>query len=190
MADSPVLAPSGQIHEGGRNADREHRQRDEGRARSAARAPAPPRVAGSAWPGLELRSPTLDAVLTRAVRAAVIQETERLRSIVRDELTRAMPARQAGDPDEILTVEEAATDAKCSVRTVAAACKTGKLDGHKPPGLSEWRITRAALRRWAKTDGAGSEGGPADRTIDIDAEARSAAGRLLAVPAGARRRNR
>ena len=147
----------------------------------------PRRESGFGSPATERRAPTLDAALTRAVRTAIIQETERLRAVVRDEFARALPP-QTNDPNEILTVEEAAIEAKCSPRTIAAACKSKNIDGHKPPGLNEWRISRAALFRWAHSDG--TPDASTTSAIDIDAKARNAAGRLLDLPAGANRRNK
>ena len=80
---------------------------------------------------------------------------EVVRTVVRDELRSALSkpadAGEGTSPlrlDEVLTVDEGAVEAKCSKKTIRAACASGALTAHKPAGCSGYRFTREALLKW------------------------------------------
>ena len=98
-------------------------------------------------------------------------------------LARADPANQLPQRilEEVLTVQEGASEAKCSPKTIRAACCSCAIRAHQPPGLKEWRFTRAALLGWLQRDSAQkAEATPSANTlIDQDAGPRQAAAKLL-----------
>ena len=69
---------------------------------------------------------------------------ELIRTVVRDEVKRAIT--EATQPDEYLTIREAAAAAKVTDRTIRSWIRDGKLDAHRA-GSRAIRIIRADLKR-------------------------------------------
>ncbi len=125
----------------------------------------------------------------------VITTPEQLEAMIKRAVSRAVaelqPAAPANDPpprhlDEMLTVPEGAAEAKCSSKTIRAACASCAIEAHKPAGLEEWRFTRSALLTWlnARANPQPSSQSPAE--VDKDKGPRQAIakinGKLQGVP--------
>jgi hypothetical protein len=122
---------------------------------------------------------SFDAVLQAAVRAALLENEERLRTIIREEIGRAAQFVERSPSDdlyEMLVTADAAREAACSEKTIRRACTGGALAASKPMGVSEWRIKRGDLRKWM----AGGRTTTATTARDPEKEGRRMAARLLA----------
>jgi hypothetical protein len=121
---------------------------------------------------------SFEAVVQAAVQAALAENEERLRNIIREELARTAPVQRLlpTDADEMVTTADAAGVANCSDKTIRRACAAGALPASKPKGMSEWRIRVGDLRIWVA---GGRMTTPAGQS-DPEVEGQRAAGRMLA----------
>jgi hypothetical protein len=121
---------------------------------------------------------SFEAALQAAVQAALVEQGEFLRKIIREEIARAAPVQRPAskDLDEMLTTADSAREANCSEKTIRKACAAGALLASKPRGMSEWRIRVGDLRNWV----AGGCVTAPTRTPDPEAEGQRVAARMLA----------